>query len=308
MARNPSAEPSSSSIRFSAFSKDQEESPGRQNEDAYVVLENESLSVAAVVDGATEISSITGAKGQKNHGVRFAAQTAVAAIKEGFTHDLSASDLLLEANQEIAKGLKKYGLDPETSPLKRPSANATLLRIDKRNKRLDIAQVGDTIGIIVKRGGKAELALPQDPEIYDAQAIALAIKIAQKQKSSLKKAISDPRVAQLMEKSRAADNLPDGKGSGVLNGSPLLKRYIRGKEWSLGQIMRVILLTDGLLPPAADFRAEPNWPDIAKIVDRKGLEGLYQLVRDLKNSDPDFAKFPRFKKHDDATGIVIDLT
>ena len=45
-----------------------------------------------------------------------------------------------------------------------------------------------------------------------------------------------------------------------------------------------------------------------QMMESESLDGLYREVTQLKNEDPEFIKYPRAKKHDDATGILLKIT
>ena len=287
-----------------------EASPERLNEDAAVVLENERILVVAVIDGATATSAVTeiGSKPSAAGG-RFAAQTIIEGIKESFDAAVSARELLLDANQKIADKLLEQGVDAQSvSSLELSRASGCLVRIDKTREEIEISQAGDTACLIVNQDGHISLALPLDSDIYDEKTILLAQKISADQGISLSEAFKCFEISELMNASQNANNDPNGQGNGVLNGSKNLKQYIQTKTWSsLKDVRRIILLTDGLYLPTEEFNAEPNWSEIAELIKAAGLKGLYQEVLTLKNADPELKKYPRFKKHDDATGVVIDI-
>ena len=301
--------PPESEPRFTVetFSRPQAEAlPERENEDAVVVLENDEALVAAALDGATSIGTVTGAA--SGPGGRFAAQTAIEGIRRQFASAQSSSELLLAANRYIADQLRLHGIDADSaSPLDLSRASGTAVRIDKARQLVEVSHIGEAAALVVHREGMVESVAPPDAESYDATAIALAQKIAEQRGCSLAEALQTPQIFDLMKKSQLTDNAPDGSGAGVLNGSKNAERYIVTKSWPLGQIKQVLLLTDGLWLPTKQFGQEPDWQEMAGVINQRGLAELYRQVTALENDDTDLIKYPRFKKHDDASGVVITV-
>jgi len=290
------------------FSKKEAGHPDKENEDTTLILESKNTLVVKIGDGATSLEKITDTNGKGNVSSLLAVNAAKQGIKDNFQSITSAKQLLLAANMKIKERLVGEGIDPErTTPEELPQEVATLVRIDKKGGIIDIAQIGDAPCIVEKKDGSIELALPLDVSTYDIKAMELAQELAKEKDLTLKEAITDSKVGQLTIQSRANTNSPDGKGFGALNGDPKADSYIKIKTYPLSEIGRIILLTDGMLLPTTHFGAEPNWGEIAVLVKQEGLVGLYQRVFELNNSDPNLDKYPRFKYHDDATGIIIDI-
>jgi hypothetical protein len=68
----------------------------------------------------------------------------------------------------------------------------------------------------------------------------------------------------------------------------------------------VLLCSDGFLALASDYDAYEADSLVAAAVSR-GLKPLYEEVRRVENSDPEGLKFPRFKKSDDATALLVKI-
>jgi hypothetical protein len=69
----------------------------------------------------------------------------------------------------------------------------------------------------------------------------------------------------------------------------------------------ILLASDGFLALASDYGAY-NADSLMQAAMDRGLEVLGEELRAIENADPDGAKFPRFKKSDDATAILLRLT
>lgn len=296
-------------LQVSTFSEKQSESGDRKNEDTFVIVENDGVLAAAVVDGGSALSSVTTVKGVERFSGLFVSERAVEHIRKEYSKVSSAEDLLLSTNRYVASELQSHGIDPETAgPLVLPTASGVgIVRIDKKNQTLEVAQVEEVAVLIVWEDGRVGLALSIRTPPWDVRAMSLAQQIAKEMGVSLREALRDERVGELFVKSRADENAPGGTGSGALNGRGALKEYIQSVKLPLEGIRSVVLLTDGMFPPQDDFFSPPDWEQVARVVERDGLKGLYDWVFRLKSSDPELDKYPRAKQYDDATGIVIKL-
>jgi len=99
----------------------------------------------------------------------------------------------------------------------------------------------------------------------------------------------------------------DGVGFGMMNGDENLKNFINTATIDVEGIESVLLLTDGMFLPKRDPDGEDEWTIHAQLYKDQGLTGLSQAVRELENEDPLCRIFPRYKKHDDASGVAIDF-
>lgn len=296
----------------SVLAERQAESGERINEDAYVLYEDDNVLVAAVLDGATCLSSVTGVKSQNEQTGVFAAQTGAKGIEENVIISQSASELLKKANEKISAELLSKGIDAESkSSLELSNAQALAVRIDKAAKRISIALLGDAGCIIEYSDGLVQLAMPMDITPEDIEGLSLSQDIAREKNLSVKEILSHKdyreKINETMQKGRGRCNQENGRGVGVIDGRKNAEKYIKTVELNADEVRRIILLTDGMFLPVEIAGQEPDWKKMAKIIKEGGLEKLYNAVLNEKNSDPNFDKYPRFKKHDDATGILIEL-
>lgn len=295
-------------FHIQTFSEKEPGRPDKENEDSVVVLDNENVLVAMIGDGASSLATITDTGGKGVLSGIFAVTYAREGIENSYQTTQYATILLRAANNHINEALRNNGINPNSVPAEElPQEVATLLRIDKKTKTIDIVQVGDTACIVVKKDGRVELAVERTPDQYDLQAITFAQQIARERDISLKDALKTSDVGKLMLRSRSITNAPEGQGYGALNGSEHMERYIKGKTYQVADIRSIILLTDGMIPPTQHFEDEPDWEEICAIIQSHGLSGLYQNVYKKKSSDPTLDRYPRFKQYDDASGIQITI-
>lgn len=251
--------------------------PGRINEGAYLDLQNGNKLLAMVVDGATALSSITNLSKEKVGG-HFVAQLAKESMSSFFSINTDSENILLDTNNKLREALvRDYGINPENiTPDKLPSASGvTAVIIDKVNKKAEFTQLGDTVALIVKNDNSVEIVFPPRINYEDTDHFTLE----------------------------------DGSGYGALNGKLSAKGYIECKTVSAEDLKAIILLTDGMIPPQENVGENPNWENVAQDIISMGLKNFYKSRVYLpKLMDRDLSRFPRFKQHDDATGVIIDFT
>lgn len=289
-------------ISFEAATFAQAESPERENEDIFAICENNSHFVALVADGASALSSVTEA-GSKVSG-KLASETISSVVKKHFNENLSAKETLILANKILAEEQKKLGRDPETNSANISGASATMVKLDKENGIYEIAQIGDTAAIIVKQDKSVELALPLDIWQFDIDALSKAIELSLEKKISIKETLRNTAVKEFIIRSRESDN--QNRGGGSINGSYRAEGFIQTRTYQIDGVERIILLTDGMFPPSRNIAGQKDWQKISDKIASLGIEGYYNAVTRQKAWDKDFSKYPRLKKHDDATAVIID--
>lgn len=309
---NPELSEKRESYKTSIFAEKQAESGERINEDAYVFYEDDKILVAAVLDGATCFSSVTGVKSPNEQTGVFAAQNGAKGIEENIALAQSAAELLKKANEKIASELLKKETDAESkSPFELSNAQALVTRIDKAAKKISIALLGDAACIIEYNDGSVKLAIPMDITPEDIESLRLSQNIAREENLSIREILSHEnyreKINEIMQKGRERCNKEDGSGVGVIDGRRNAEKYIKTAELNANEVRRIILLTDDMFLPVETADQEPDWKKMVEIAREEGLEKLYNAVLNDKNSDPDFGKYPRFKEYDDATGILIEL-
>lgn len=94
---------------------------------------------------------------------------------------------------------------------------------------------------------------------------------------------------------------------GTMNGDTRAKNFALYATIPIEDIKHILLLTDGMYIPKEDPAAEEDWQQYADIFLEGGLRGLFNTVRSLESSDPDVTRYPRYKLHDDASGVAISL-
>lgn len=95
-------------------------------------------------------------------------------------------------------------------------------------------------------------------------------------------------------------------GYDVLTPSDDIREHLERALLLKKDVQRICALTDGL---ARSFEAFDlcDWSTFFGYVDTKGLENVIYDIREIEDLDPECVRYPRFKKSDDATGIIVEI-
>jgi serine/threonine protein phosphatase PrpC len=256
------------------------------NEDC--VLADDTKQVFGVFDGASSLVPYTSPDGKT--GGYLAASTAAKAFSKS---DYDLKTTALKANDQIEKIQSDAGIDLSKN-VNRFGTTAAVVKIN--NDTVDLLQIGDSIIIIIDIEGNATVPLGYiDQDIIAMRQWRL---LADKGVENIREVVMDDVMKQ-----REAANV----GYGALNGDPRLEKHILTATLPLDGIASLLLLTDGLFLPKADPDAEEDWSEYAKYYRQSGLTGLCKIVRDTEKDDPTLTKYPRFKLHDDSSGVAVEF-
>lgn len=294
-------------ISINTFTQAQPEVFKRINEDCIYVNDLPQRTVIFLVDGASSLSQITNAPENILNG-HWAAITATNGVRKNLMAK-TANLLILSANNEVAQNALRFGVNTKKlSASELPtSSGAVACIVNKIEGVIDIAQAGDATSIVVDKKGKARLIFKPKKCIEDAEAYKTSKTISETKQISISKALFDARVAKLLKKGRSRENTDDGNGYGAINGKPEITKYIMRKKLYTNEVSTLIFMTDGMQPPSHTFGKVESPQKIADGIKNLGLEKYYLSNYVLFDTDPELAKYPRFKKHDDASAIVLNF-
>jgi serine/threonine protein phosphatase PrpC len=256
------------------------------NEDR--ILVDETKRVFGVFDGASSLVPYTSPDAKT--GGYLAASVAADTFASS---DLALKATALQANGRIQKIQSEAGIDLSTN-VNRFGTTAAVVKV--HDDTAELLQVADSIIIVIDDTGNATVPLGYFDQ--DAATLRKWRQFADQGKQNLRELVWDDLLRQ-----REAANI----NYGALNGDERIKNHIHTTTISLENVATILLLTDGMFLPKANPDEDENWNDYVNCYERSGLDGLFKLVRDTEREDPTLVKYPRFKLHDDASGIALDF-
>jgi hypothetical protein len=104
---------------------------------------------------------------------------------------------------------------------------------------------------------------------------------------------------------RTARNLVNTPKAGYLFGPEVIAAdHLATQHLNAEAGTHVLLMSDGFLALASDY-GRYDIAGLLEAVKSKGLSALGRELREIEENDPDGSQFPRFKKSDDATAVLV---
>ncbi len=319
--------------------------PGSVNEDACSIWSDGEKITVLVVDGVKQ--RITGTKLQQlitayddcATGASYVAHLtrSITAIQALDDKPLPLQELLLQANTALRSQLEYiygeltanawlkaepqlsfFNEDPRLIRVALPAGVATIARVDLVTRRLEFAHAGDTALFLFYQDGRIVQKTDDQMIKHDMQVFELARTIQSEKGIPFSQALKDERVKEMNLYNGIYHNYVDHNrqvdtkvGIGVIDGLPQLAAYIQQGTVDLNDVTSVLICSDGLIWPAG--WNESNDERIVRLqrmrkqIEQLNLSGYLAELRNAEQADTTCDLYPRFKKHDDATGIYLEL-
>lgn len=105
-------------------------------------------------------------------------------------------------------------------------------------------------------------------------------------------------LSALVDHQTRTRNRPDGWW--VAAADPNAAMHAVVNTYSRREVRRVAIFSDGATRPV-DQMGIYSWPEYLDLLNKVGPDGLIKQVRQIESADPDGSRYPRTKRHDDAT-------
>lgn len=260
------------------FSLATDAAPGRPNEDFVIATPD----LAIVVDGAGV------PMGGCHHGVAlYARQLGVRTMAALVGRpDLPLADGLAEGIRQVA------ALHADTCDLDHPGtpcAAVGILRIGEEN--VDALSLSDVTVVVDTVDGPqvtCDLAIEETCGTEPAALAGLRFNTPEHAAA----------LARLVDRQTRTRNQDPGWWVAAAN--PEAAYRAKTASVPLGAVRRMAVFSDGATRPV-DQMGLYDWPEYLDLLDKLTPQGLIAHVRSIEASDPDGERFPRTKRHDDAT-------
>lgn len=317
---------------------------GRLNEDACFVYSDEETVVAAAIDGATQRIDVPALYAPYERkpgappvtGARFAAHLTKHVMVDMMHRD--PADMIQAANTTLRQRLEQVAPvtaadfarlapafapmlndDPRLIRLMLPVCVATVVKLDLASRTARFAHAGDTALFVFHTDGRISHPTADQMGQHDDTVIAAALAIkAELNVLHLADIVTHERVTGINRHNGLFHNyvdvngVPDpALGVGVINGLPEIAAYIRTGEIDLSTVAGVLVCSDGFPLPASWHetreQAEQRAYEMRDLLFAQGIGAYFTHLRAVQASDPHLDRYPRFKMHDDTTGVFVIL-
>lgn len=252
------------------------------------MLVNETKKIFGVFDGASSLGNYLSLNGKT--GAYIASN--IASETFAFT-DKNLKQTALEANSNIEKIHQEAGIDLGSN-INRFGTTAAVVRL--RDDKAELLQIGDSVIIFIYKDGHTDVPLGYHD--HDLDVMRHWRKLADNGVREIRQSIKND-LLKLREEANSV--------YGLLNGDSKARSFIKIKTVNIENVATILVLTDGMYIPKENPESDEDWHYIAKLYREGGLDKIYETVRQIEETDPGLIKYPRYKIHDDASGVAIDI-
>jgi hypothetical protein len=96
-------------------------------------------------------------------------------------------------------------------------------------------------------------------------------------------------------------------GFWVAEADPDAAYEARRMRWPRETVRKVLVASDGVACGVDDYRIFPDWDTVFALAADRGADAVLGAVRAAEESDPDGARWPRPKPHDDQALAIVDF-
>jgi len=273
--------------------------PGKPNDDALAHGDT----FAAAFDGATGIADRALVPGADSDAA-WIARLAADVFCEHAPRDLSTAEIVRAASSSARFHIEALHSLADLPRYSWPTSSFVMGRLVDEN--LELSGLGDCVAYVRSPDGKIlrHCALPANRGNEQAFAKALL-----EQAGGYRGGWGIPRegpVLDRMRKARSTQNLPGGIWT--LGLEPDASEQVAVRTLAAAPKTTILVMSDGFAALAEDYLdIEPR--EMLARAGRGGLAELLDRLRHLERElDPDALRWPRFKRSDDATAILAEIT
>jgi serine/threonine protein phosphatase PrpC len=267
-------------------------SPERVNEDAL----GAGKSVAFVLDGVTGLADTPVMPGKSD-----AAWASHAARDLLIAHEATTDiqTLVGDVARDITKRFEAERLRAPSARYELPWTTLSMIRL--QDGRLDVGFVGDS-RVLVETADDEVHNFALHPSRSEFETKLAAKMLAARKDEAL--GTDSIRATVLEDLRRARDTVNTGKGYWLLGADAAVGPHVTVTSIPLTGPATVLLVTDGFYALVEDYKRYGDRELIAT-AQTLGLSILGRELRHIEDDDPVGAKYPRMKKSDDATALLV---
>lgn len=258
---------------------------GSSKEDSFLIKDN----IFGVFDGANSLDNFVDIHGKK--GGLIAAQIA---RDEFYKNDAELKEIAIRTNKKIKEKMIESKVDINR---KTGLWVTTVSVVRLKEKFFEWAQISDSLIIVIYKDNSFKLLV--DDYDHDREALMIWKELAKQKKENIREIINK---GPLIESRNKMSEL-----WGVLNGEEKAINFLKTGIENLEDVKHILIFSDGLILPKKDPAKSDNFKKFVKLFLKGGLKKVKEYVRAVQTKDPKCWTYPRYKKHDDITGIAINF-
>jgi len=182
-----------------------------------------------------------------------------------------------------------------------PSASIAVIRIN--NKKVEYFLLGDCTLVVQDNKGKSLIIKQNLLDILDNKAKVELVELMKNKGMNFLEARK--KINSLLVKHRLLKNTPNGYWTLEFDKNAVENSLCGHLDFE--DCKKVLLMSDGFSAIFDNYNyvTEDN---IISIIEKDGLQQIYNIIRAIEEDDVDILKFPRFKKGDDSSAVIFSQT
>lgn len=268
--------------------------PARANEDAFAAEKND----AVVLDGATGLGEML------LPGPSDAAWIAHFGARRLMAHQRDGDSPINALRHALADAEKSFiGLRRRPPKEKYEIPVASMMFLSTEEDGLEALWFGDCAALVLRPGEVVEIV----GEAFDKRAAeARHIKLLAEAKG-LAPAAGLSRAEYLPHLRASRNKMNTRQGGWLFSPDPRAAGHVGSRRVAAPAGTLVLLATDGFLALASDYGAT-DAQGLVEAAHERGLKSLGEELRAFEDADAEGRRFPRLKKSDDATAVLLRVT
>jgi hypothetical protein len=268
-------------------------SPGRPNEDSFA----SSPKAALVMDGATGLGeSLMPGDSDAAWLARFGAERLMFYLRSGLKARTVLNAVFNEVEHAFVTQRKRAPKETYEIPF------ASMMLIASTDSAVDALWYGDCAALLARPGEVVEVVGEAIAKrTLEAERVA---KLAASHGLSPAAGFDRPQYLSALRGARNTVN--SDKGGWLFGPDARAADHVSAKSLVAPVGTRILLLTDGFLALASDYRRY-DAQSLMEAATAQGLEALGRELREIENADVEGRRYPRFKTSDDATALLLRL-
>jgi Protein phosphatase 2C len=263
----------------------------KANDDSFAYRER----AAVVLDGATGLGErLMPGLSDAAWLSRFGANRIMSYLGDGAQPQEAVTAALFDAETSFAQLRRRQPTDRYEIPF------ASMMLAVADEHAIDFLWYGDCAALVQHADGRVEIV--GEAIEKRARESGYAKKLAESKGQTVAAASLREEFLPALRKARNTVNTP--KGNYLFGPEVIAADHTDSRHVDIASGAHVLLVTDGFLALASDYGRY----DLKGLIEAAKTDGLPTLMRDLRDiedKDPDGRQFPRFKKSDDATAVLV---
>jgi hypothetical protein len=262
----------------------------KTNEDAFGHVPN----AAVVLDGATGLGEqLLPGPSDAAWISSFGARRLMAHARDGDPPEKALAHALIDAEKSYQGLRRRAPKEKYEIPL------AAMIFMAESDGALEAFWYGDC-GLIVKRPGSVAEIIGDGFDKRAAESRRAAT-LSKQMGISATVGVNRPHILPAL---RASRNRMNGPGGWAFGPDSRAARHAARQEIEAPPGTLLLLASDGFLALGGDYGLY-DVDGLLRAAEQHGLEKLGVELREIEESDPEGVRFPRFKKSDDATALLL---